>query len=194
VANNNHLTLAVAGSGKTKGIVDACATADPSERILILTYTSANQQELESRLAAEAGSHHNIEVSGWFSFLIKSFVRPYLPFVFPGEQVRGFDFKSEPQQGVSNTEWRRYFNRHGEVRKVHLPQIAHHVSIASDKAPLRRLERIYDKIFIDEVQDLCGWDLEIVLLLMSSKIPLEMVGDVRQAILVTNSGSSQMRV
>lgn len=186
MTSNNHLTLAVAGSGKTKSIVDACSAADPSERILILTYTSANQQQLESRLAAEAGSHHHVEVTGWFSFLIAHFVRPYLPFVFPGKRVHGFDFESRPQQGVSNTEWHRYFNTSDEVRKVHLPQIAHRISEASDGAPLRRLERVYDKIFIDEVQDLCGWDLNILLLLMSSKIPLEMVGDVRQAILVTN--------
>lgn len=187
VANNNHLTLAVAGSGKTKGIVDACTVGNPDERILVLTYTSANQQELRGRLAASAGHHHNIEVSGWFSFLIGHFVRPYLPFAYPGGRVRGFDFSSEPQQGVANEEWRRYFNRQSEVRKVHLAQIAHRVNNVANGAPVRRLERIYDRIFIDEVQDLCGWDLEMLRLLMASKIPLQMVGDVRQAILVTNS-------
>lgn len=187
MANNNHLTLAVAGSGKTKSIVDACAAADPNERILVLTYTSANQQELIGRLRTNAGNRHNIEVSGWFSFLIGHFVRPYLPFAYPGRRVRGFDFKSEPQQGVSKEEWRRYFNTQGEVRRVHLAQIAHRVNGAAGGAPVRRLERIYDRVFIDEVQDLCGWDLEVLLLLMSSKIPLEMVGDVRQAILVTNN-------
>nr|WP_241737163.1 UvrD-helicase domain-containing protein [Dietzia sp. CQ4] len=180
------MTLAVAGSGKTKGIVDACASADPNERILVLTYTSANQRELGNRLATEAGDRHNTEVSGWFSFLIGHFVRPYLPFAFPNQRVRGFDFKSEPQQGAANEEWRRYFNQRSEVRKVHLAQIAHRVNDAAGGAPVRRLERVYDRIFIDEVQDLCGWDLEVLRLLMTSDIPLEMVGDVRQAILVTN--------
>ena len=187
MANNNHLTLAVAGSGKTQSVVDACAAADSGQRILILTYTSANQQELGGRLAAEAGNRHNIEVSGWFSFLIGHFVRPYLPFAYPGRQVHGFDFKSDPQDGVANQEWRRYFNKQSEVRKVHLAQIAHRVNVAAGGAPIRRLERIYDRIFVDEVQDLCGWDLEVLRLLMDSKIPLELVGDVRQAILVTNN-------
>ncbi len=191
MASNNHLTLAVAGSGKTRGIVEACAAADPAERILVLTYTSANQQELSDRLAAEAGSHHNIEVSGWFSFLIGHYIRPYLPFAYEGKRVRGFDFKSEPQHGVANEKWRRYFNQQSEVRKVHLAQIAHRVNEAAGGAPIRRLERIYDRIFIDEVQDLCGWDLEVLRLLMASKIPLEMVGDVRQAILVTNNRESK---
>lgn len=184
--NDNHLTLAVAGSGKTQRIVDACSTAEPNERILVLTYTSENQKELKKRLARNAGNHHGIDVSGWFSFLIGDFVRPYLPFLYPDRRVRGFDFKSPPQQRVKNEEWRRYFNNQSEVRKVHLSQLAHRVNEAAAEAPIRRLERIYDRIFIDEVQDLCGWDLEILECLMKSRIPLQMVGDVRQAILVTN--------
>lgn len=186
MANSNHLTLAVAGSGKTQGIVDACSAAHPEERILVLTYTSTNQQELIERLGTQAGDHHNVEVSGWFSFLMGSFVRPYLPFAYPGQRLQGFDFKSAPQQGVANEEWNRYFNQHGEARKVHLAQLAHRVNEASENAPIRRLERVYSRIFIDEVQDLCGWDLEVLRLLMSSSVSLEMVGDVRQAIIVTN--------
>jgi DNA helicase-2/ATP-dependent DNA helicase PcrA len=42
---SNRLTLAVAGSRKTQGLVDSCKAADPSERILVLTYTSYNQRE-----------------------------------------------------------------------------------------------------------------------------------------------------
>lgn len=187
MVNDIRLTLAVAGSGKTTGIVNSCMSADPSERILILTYTAANQQELRDRLAAKAGNRHNVEVSGWFAFLIEHFVRPYLPFAYPGRRLRGFDFASEPQQRVANDQWRRYFNKQSEVRKVHLAQIAHRVNQASDGAPLSRLGRIFDRIFIDEVQDLCGWDLEVLQLLMTSQVRLEMVGDVRQAILLTNA-------
>lgn len=186
MASNNHLTLAVAGSGKTQSIVDACVAADPAERTLVLTYTAANQQELRDRLATSAGDRHNIDVRGWFSFLINDFARPYLPYAYAGERVRGFDFKSEPQQGTSSDQWRRYFNKQGEARRVHLSQLAHRVNDAASGRPVARLERIYDRIFIDEVQDLCGWDLEVLRLILRSSVPLEMVGDVRQAILLTN--------
>jgi DNA helicase-2/ATP-dependent DNA helicase PcrA len=37
-----------------------------------------------------------------------------------------------------------------------------------------------------EVQDLCGYDLEFLDLLMESKVNLELVGDIRRAILATN--------
>lgn len=186
MTSNNLLTLAVAGSGKTQSIVDACVAADPAERILVLTYTAANQQELRERLATSAGDRHNVEVRGWFSFLLNDIARPYLPFLYKGERVRGFDFKSPPQQRVANENWTRYFNKHGEARRVHLPQLAHRVNNAASGKPVARLERVYDRIFIDEVQDLCGWDLEVLRLLMASSIPLELVGDVRQAIISTN--------
>lgn len=45
---------------------------------------------------------------------------------------------------------------------------------------------MYDMVFIDEVQDLCGYDLEILDSLIDSRVSLEMVGDIRQAIVVTN--------
>lgn len=183
---SNHLTLAVAGSRKTQGIVDACAKAEKSERILILTYTTANQIELRSRLATFAGDHPNVEVAGWFTFLLGHFVRPFLPFLFQAKRLRGFDFKSPPQTYAKIEDWTRYFNEHDEARKVHLPQLAVRVEEAAQGAAIRRLERIYDRIFIDEVQDLCGYDLEILILLMRSRLPIQMVGDIRQAILATN--------
>ncbi|KJR10092.1 hypothetical protein UG54_02185 [Gordonia sihwensis] len=183
---SSRLTLAVAGSRKTQGIVDACAAAPVSERILVLTYTTANQLELRSRLAAFAGDHPYIEVNGWFSFVISGFVRPFLPYVFEGQRIHGFDFNSPPQQYSKADALARYLNSSSEARKVHLPQLAVRVEDASKGAAIRRLERMYDRIYIDEVQDLCGYDLEILKLLMASSIPVEMVGDVRQAILATN--------
>lgn len=186
-SSRNNLILAVAGSRKTQGIVDACATSSRAERTLILTYTSANQHELRHRLSTVAGNRARIEVAGWFSFLIRNFARPFLPFMFHGKRVGGFDFKSPPQQGTSVTAWRRYFNQQDEVRKVHLPQLAVRLEEASSGAGIRRLEKLYDRIYIDEVQDLSGYDLEVLRLLMGSGIRLEMVGDIRQAILSTNS-------
>lgn len=184
---NSRLTLAVAGSGKTQSIVSECAAAPADERILVLTYTSANQDELAGRLASEAGHVRRLEVTGWFAFLIAHFVKPYLPFAYPGKRIEGFDFESPPQQRVGSSEWRRYFNSKSGARRVHLAQLAHRVNESAGGAPVRRLERVFDRIFIDEVQDLCGWDLEILRLLMDAGIAVEMVGDVRQAILATNA-------
>jgi DNA helicase II / ATP-dependent DNA helicase PcrA len=47
----NRLTLAVAGGRKTQSIIDHCANAPAGRRILVLTYTRINQQELRARLS-----------------------------------------------------------------------------------------------------------------------------------------------
>lgn len=191
MATNNHLTLAVAGSRKTQGIVEACAAADTSERILILTYTTANQAELRSRLGVLAGNHSRIEVMGWFAFLIGHIVRPYIPFNFPGRRVRGFDFESPPRQGSRSESVSRYLDANDTVCKVHLPQLALLVEQASSGMAMKRLSRLYDQIYIDEVQDLSGYDLEILRMIMASGVSLKMVGDVRQAVLSTNDRESK---
>jgi DNA helicase-2/ATP-dependent DNA helicase PcrA len=183
---SNRLTLAVAGSRKTQGLVDSCKAADTSERILVLTYTSFNQRELSTRLDQLAGDHPHIEVRGWFSFLLQNFVHPFLPLLFQGRRVEGFDFDSPPQIYAATGSWPRYINEQGHVRRVHLPELAVQINQAGDGICLQRRERVYDRIMIDEVQDLCGYDLEILDLLMESKVNLEMVGDIRQAILATN--------
>ncbi|MBK6285824.1 MAG: UvrD-helicase domain-containing protein [Draconibacterium sp.] len=51
---------------------------------------------------------------------------------------------------------------------------------------INRLSRIYSHIFIDEVQDLAGFDLEIIKLLFQSDIATTLVGDPRQVTYKTN--------
>ena len=83
----NHLTLAVAGSRKTQGLVEHCAALAPTRRVLVVTFTQRNQHELLVRLAKRVGMQTNVEVMGWYTLLIRHFARPFLPFVFPGRRV-----------------------------------------------------------------------------------------------------------
>lgn len=189
--SNAELVLAVAGSRKTQSIVEACASAPLSARILILTYTTNNQNELKTRLATYAGSHYGIEVQGWFTFLIKHIVRPFLPFAFTGRRLRGFDFYMPRRQFQSTTSSSRYLSSEGRAFRVHLPQLADYVHTKCAGCWLNRLSRLYDVIYIDEVQDLCGYDLEILGHLVNSDIDIRMVGDIRQAVIATNPQESK---
>lgn len=182
---SRELVLAVAGSRKTQSIVEACAAAPAGDRILVLTFTLNNQAELRRRLN-EANPAADVEVSGWFAFLIGQFVRPYLPFLFPGQDVKGLDDKSPYQEKVSLTARRRYFTKSGLLRAVHTAHLSNLLIKASHSLPLRRLEAIYDHIYIDEVQDLSGYDLQILEEILRAMIPLTMVGDVRQAVISTS--------
>jgi len=183
--SGSELILAVAGSRKTQGIIDACVAAPSGSRILIITYTVNNQIELRRRmlyLYPEA----EVEIVGWFTFLLHNILYPYLPFLFPGQQIRGMDNESGYQRGVRTAARERYFTSSGLVRRVHLAHLATQLIKKAKSLPLRRLEVLYDHIFIDEVQDLTGYDLDVLAYLLNCEVPLTMVGDVRQAVLSTN--------
>jgi DNA helicase II / ATP-dependent DNA helicase PcrA len=181
----NKLTLAVAGGRKTQSIVDRCVAAPRGRRILVLTYTLTNQRELTSRLARHQPIEAEVEIQGWFSFLLGHWVRPYIPMWLPGQRLRGFIFDDDkPHRLAKGTA--RYLDQEGRAYKRHLPQLAVEVNAASTGAAIDRLSRIYDEICVDEVQDLNGYDLEVLATLMQSSIDLRLVGDVRQALIHTN--------
>jgi DNA helicase-2/ATP-dependent DNA helicase PcrA len=180
----NYVTLAVAGSRKTQGIVEHCASLPHGRNALVLTYTQTNQSELRSRLAKYAGGHPSIVIMGWFTFLLREFARPFLPFMFPGERVCGFNFDGRPHLMANGRN--RFLDSTGAVYACELGRLAHKLVEASHGALLHRLECMYDEILIDEVQDLSGHDWEIADVLLSSSIEIRMVGDIRQSVLSTN--------
>lgn len=53
-------------------------------------------------------------------------------------------------------------------------------------AAIERLAAMYDEIYIDEVQDLAGYDLDLIERLLTSGIEIVLVGDTRQATYATN--------
>ena len=185
----NYLTLAVAGSRKTQGIVEHCASLPHDRRALVVTYTQNNQAELRERLSTYAGDHPAIHVMGWFTFLLRDFARPFLPFKFPGKRVRGFNFDGRPHQMAKGL--RRFLDSNEAVYACELGRLAHELVGASKGALVHRLECIYDEILIDEVQDLSSHDWEIIDALLYSSLHIRMVGDIRQLVLSTNPRSTK---
>ena len=57
---------------------------------------------------------------------------------------------------------------------------------ATGGLPLNRFEQIFDHLYIDEAQDLSGYDLELVELLLKSRVRMTLIGDHRQATFSTN--------
>jgi hypothetical protein len=102
---------------------------------------------------------------------------------FPNRRLRGLNFEGDPGR-VKNEA--RFLDREDRAYKRHLARLSVEVNAASKGAVIDRLTRIYDAIYIDEVQDLNGYDLEVLKALLQSDIDLHLVGDVRQAILLTN--------
>jgi len=180
----NELTIAVAGARKTQGVVDTCAAAAEDHRILVLAFTQASQSELDRRIHEAAPLTSRVEVLGWYAFLLRHFIRPYLPLLFPGRALAGFNYEGDPGQYASGAE--RHFDSQGRAYQRYLASLAHKVHEASQGSVVDRLEHIYTDVYIDEAQDIGGWSLEILDVLFKSKLNVHLVGDIRQALLSTD--------
>lgn len=180
----NRVILAVAGGRKTQSIVDDCKSCPEGRRILVLGYTTASQDELTARIQAAGVHGRRVEVMGWFAFLLQHLIRPYLPLLYEGRRLTGLNFDGDPGRYATGAE--RFLDNDNRAYKLHLAKLAHDVMMVNQAGAIDRLEHIYDEVYIDEVQDLGGWDLEVVEALLRSRLKVTMVGDMRQALLSTN--------
>jgi DNA helicase II / ATP-dependent DNA helicase PcrA len=74
---NNKLIIAAAGSGKTTLLVDE-ALKQKQGRVLITTYTQANEAEIRKKFIEKNRCiPENVVIQTWFSFLLKHGARPF---------------------------------------------------------------------------------------------------------------------
>ena len=182
----NVAIIAAAGSGKTQTIIDR-VLLQPDERALVLTYTTQNQLQIEQRLhSAVGGVPPHARVSGWLSFLLGDGIRPYQYAVLEEiDRVRGLNFEGRPFEFTKRTSPAYYIDRSGDAYGRNLADFACSANEKASGAVIRRLEAIYDHIYVDEVQDLAGYDLDFLDLLFASNVAVTVVGDPRQALLAT---------
>jgi DNA helicase-2/ATP-dependent DNA helicase PcrA len=183
----NRIVLACAGSGKTTSIVrDACG--DTARSAALITYTINGASELTK--AAYAHAHAippKITISTWYAFLLRHFVRPYqnhlyAPRVSRINFIRGQSARYTKALDVP----RHYFSREGAIYLDKVSKCACEAIKRTGGLPIRRFERILDRLYIDESQDLQGFDLDLVELLLKSETEIVLVGDHRQATYSTN--------
>lgn len=182
----NVAIIAAAGSGKTQTVIDRVLDR-PHERALLLTYTVQNQIQIEQRLHCSVGGvPPNTRVSGWMSFLLSEGVRPYQHAVLKEiDRVRGLNFDGRPYEYTKRADPAYYIDRGGNAYGRNLADFACSANEKSGGEVIRRLEAIYEHIYVDEVQDLAGYDLDFLDLLFASDIAVTVVGDPRQALLAT---------
>jgi superfamily I DNA/RNA helicase len=185
----SKLIVAAAGSGKTEYIIRAAL--DSTKRILIVTYTNENLDVIRARLKKAAGIIPvHITIQSWYGFLLKEAVRPYQNALYEGARVSTLNFEAVPDhlRYVSASDIDNYFfTKTGKIYRDRVSDFSCKCNAESNGRTIDRLTKMYDHIFIDEVQDMAGWDLEFLDLLLNSSIELTFVGDVRQATYATNN-------
>lgn len=207
VMRNNKLIIAGAGSGKTTYLVKF-ALDNPSNRILITTYTEANEEEIKKTFIRLKGHiPANITIQTWFSFLLQHGVRPFqseldesihdkeIGFFLSSRKSGwkcGVDGKPILRKG-SRRYWAEkksfknfYFNNSFRIYSDKISKFVISCNSATKGDVVNRITRIFDCVLVDEVQDLAGYDLELVKLLFQSDSGVLLVGDPRQVTYLTH--------
>jgi DNA helicase-2/ATP-dependent DNA helicase PcrA len=192
---NNKLIVAAAGSGKTTYLVkQALAVTDAN--ILITTYTENNEKEIRERFFKKIGCiPKNITVQTWFSFLLQHGVRPYQGYLYEPD-IKGMIIPKEgtSTRFVKETNIQEHYLNNDQ--KIFSDKIAKFICKCNEKssnAIINRLSKIYTHIFIDEIQDLAGYDLDLLKLFFQSKIDMLLVCDPRQATYSTNNAAKNKK-
>lgn len=184
----NRAIVAVAGACKTQSVIDE-ALADPSRRVLITTFTNENLRQITRRIEERVGVvPENVHLISWYTFLLRDGIRPYQHSVLGGVGlVRGLNFQGQKQRFARKTERRYFIDRNADVFRDGLADFACTANANTGGAMIARLEGLYDHIYVDEVQDLVGYDLDVLDLLLASRISITIVGDPRQHTLATSN-------
>jgi len=189
--SENRVIIACAGSGKTTRLVSE-SLENRDRRIAIITYTNNNTREISERFGKRnSGVPKHVDVMTWFGFLLRECARPYQRSKYAEKRIESLLFVNQQSaRYVKEADTGRYYFANGEL--IYSDKIAKFVVECEEKSArsvTKRLAQIYTDVFIDEFQDLAGWDLEVVRVFLQSGIRVTLVGDPRQHIYSTNPTS-----
>ena len=187
-SSENKAIIACAGAGKTTRLVRE-ALENPDRRIAVVTYTNNNVRGIRNKFGFEnSGIPKNVDVMTWFGFLLRECARPYQRAKYAEKRIESILFVNQQSaRYAKENNTKRYYFANGEL--IYSDKISKFViecEAHSSGALTRRLGEVYTDIFIDEFQDLAGWDLDVVRMLLESGIRVTLVGDPRQHIFTTN--------
>lgn len=190
----NKLIIAAAGAGKTTYLVNEAL--QQSDNVLITTYTEANENEIRKKFVELNGYiPNNVTIQTWFSMLIQHGVKPYQDYL-TDKKINGMLLVNEQSGLKYKGKFPVYYKEEeidqhyfSKVYKIYSDKLSKFVFKCNEKssgAVFDRLSRIYGCIFIDEVQDLAGYDLELIKILFQTSSKILLVGDPRQVTYLTH--------
>ncbi len=165
------LILAVAGSGKTTHLVDQLLQ---NRRALVITYTKNNYATIREKVKTRFGQvPANITILTYFTFLY-SFC--FKPFLYLRERPKGINY--EPNRNRGARARARYFDGSNRLYSNRIAKYLEEQGVIPDiKA---RLNKYFDMVLIDEVQDIAGHDFNLFIELLDAGPAMTMVGDFYQ--------------
>lgn len=170
---DKSVIFAVAGSGKTSLVIQRLSL---DESALIITYTENNHRHLRNRIIQKFGTiPPNITLMTYFSFLHGFCYRPLMQLKLGS---RGLTFRRAPNRPIPLANIER-FRDHS--RRLYHNRLAKLLQMKDCVPAIRaRIERFYDCVYVDEVQDFAGHDFNLLLDISKAKAGMIFVGDFYQ--------------
>lgn len=164
------------------------------KRVLITTYTTENLEQIRDFFLVKYGCiPAHITVLSWFSFLLQDGVRPYQSSVTSAHRRANsihFEELQEWNRRIPKAKSDIYFlTKSDDVYRDRVSELVCACDDASGNLVVKRLEKVYDAICVDEVQDMAGYDLTLLEKLFNSSIDITVMGDPRQGTYSTNNSA-----
>lgn len=169
---DKKLVLAVAGSGKTTEIINK---VNYDDKTIIITYTENNYNNIRNKIIKKFNEiPPNMRIYTYFSFLYKFCFLP----LKKNLNVKGIDYNTIKNKWSKAKDWDHYMNMSNKkMYHCRLAKLCNEVLIAQIK---QRLEKYFDNIYIDEIQDFSGHDFNFLLSIIQCNCNMFLVGDFYQ--------------
>jgi len=199
--SENKIIVASAGSRKTTYIVENALKIPKDESILILAYTNNTLEQIRKYIIERIGFvPPNITIQSWHSFLLTECIKPYQNVIYDKHRIEQIfypvdigDFKRS-RRFIKKSNIEKYFFVDLQyIISEHLSEFALMCDFFSGGMVINRLKDIYKHVYIDESQDLAGYDFQIVESFLESEIKSTLVGDCRQATYFTNNSTKNRK-
>jgi DNA helicase-2/ATP-dependent DNA helicase PcrA len=172
---DKRIIFSVAGSGKTTLLVDRLSL---DKRFLVITFTENNFVNLRRKIVGKFGYvPGNIRLFTYFSFLHSFCYRPLLAMQM---RTKGLNWYPPPDwtSRLPRTDERYYLDSTRRVYKGRLAKLLEAKGALPEA--VERIEKYYDVLCVDEVQDFAGHDFNFLAAITSSSLGILLVGDFYQ--------------
>ncbi len=169
---DKRLILAVAGSGKTTELINKI---DFNDRTIIITYTENNYNNIKNKIINKYKEvPKNVRIYTYFSFLYKFCFAPLKKNLY----VRGMEYNHIKNLYASSKNLDYYMNMYN--RKMYHSRLAKLCNEKLINDIQERLEKYFDNIYVDEIQDFSGHDFNLLINIIKCKCNIFLVGDYYQ--------------
>ena len=172
---DKRVIFAVAGSGKTTYIINQL---DIDSKAIVVTYTITNTKNLRQGIIKKFGCiPSNIKLYSYFTFLY-SFC--FKPFLLDKIKPKGILWENPPlwTNKVKRNNLKFYASKTRYLYHNRIARLLDETNVLEKVN--KRIEKYYDYLFIDEIQDFAGHDFNLLKSITKSNINLLFVGDFYQ--------------